>query len=270
MCLMYKVVFWGQVSEDHESECVKENLTSIFKLNEKQVEKLFSGSQVVIKKTSDKQLALRFKAAIENAGGLCKILETKSEIQQSAPAKSKIVENISKVPASKAEIKCPQCGFKQEGSTECSKCGIIFNKFHESEEMEDAPSSDVNTLASPQKKKKVNWYFEVIKKYAVFGGRAHRKEYWIFNLYNIIILLALGFIEGLFGSPGIIGVLYSLAVLIPGLAVQVRRLHDTNRSGWWLFIAFVPIIGVIIIFIFMLQDSQTGDNEYGPNPKETA
>lgn len=216
-----------------------------------------------------KKLALKFKTAIENVGGLCKILETDNEIRQSAPAKSKVVENISK-PASKAEIECPQCGFKQEESTECLKCGIIFSKFQESEALEDAPPADVNTLASPQKKKKVNWYFEVIKKYAVFGGRARRKEYWTFNLYNIIISFALAFIEGLMGGPGVIGVLYSLAVLIPGIAVSVRRLHDTNRSGWWLFIAFVPIVGVVVIFIFMVQDSQTGNNEYGHNPKEIA
>jgi uncharacterized membrane protein YhaH (DUF805 family) len=114
----------------------------------------------------------------------------------------------------------------------------------------------------------MNWYLEVLKKYAVFSGRARRREYWIFCLFNFIIALVLGFVEGLIGSPGIVGGLYSLAVFVPGLAVSVRRLHDTNRSGWWLLIAFVPIIGAIVLLIFMFQDSQPGNNQFGANPKE--
>ncbi len=117
----------------------------------------------------------------------------------------------------------------------------------------------------------MNWYFEVLKKYAVFSGRARRKEYWMFFLFNIIIAFVLGFIEGLAGSAGIISTIYSLAVLIPGIAVSVRRLHDINRSGWWLFIGLVPIIGAIVLIVFMVQDSQSDENQYGQNPKiETA
>ena len=117
----------------------------------------------------------------------------------------------------------------------------------------------------------MNWYLEVLKKYAVFNGRARRKEYWMFFLFNLIILLVIGFVEGLFGSPGIIGVLYSLAILIPGIAVSVRRLHDTGRSGWWLLIGFIPLLGVIVLLVFMVLDSKPGENQYGANPKtETA
>ncbi len=115
----------------------------------------------------------------------------------------------------------------------------------------------------------MNWYIEVLKKYAVFSGRARRKEYWMFFLFNIIISFVLGFIEGLAGLPGALSGLYSLAVLIPGIAVSVRRLHDTNRSGWWLLIGLVPFIGAIVLLIFMLQDGQPGDNRYGPNPKDS-
>ena len=115
----------------------------------------------------------------------------------------------------------------------------------------------------------MKWYLEVLKKYAVFDGRARRKEYWMFFLFNVIIALVLGFIEGLAGGPGIFGSLYSLAVLIPGIAVAVRRLHDTNRSGWWLLITLVPLVGTIIGLVFMAQDSQQGDNQYGSNPKAT-
>ena len=118
----------------------------------------------------------------------------------------------------------------------------------------------------------MNWYLEALKKYAVFSGRARRKEYWYFVLFNIIIGLVLGFIEGNLGlfsdSPeSILSSLYSLAVLLPWIGVNVRRLHDTGRSGWWLLIGFVPIVGAIVLLVFMVQDSAADENQYGPNPK---
>ena len=113
----------------------------------------------------------------------------------------------------------------------------------------------------------MNWYLDVLKKYAVFNGRSRRKEYWMFFLINIVIAIVLGFIEGIMGSPGVISSLYSLAVLLPEIGVSIRRLHDTNRSGWWLFISLVPIIGAIILIVYMVQDSQPGENQYGQNPK---
>ncbi|MGU5664467.1 DUF805 domain-containing protein [Aeromonas sanarellii] len=120
----------------------------------------------------------------------------------------------------------------------------------------------------------MNWYLEVLKKYAVFSGRARRKEYWFFVLFNIIISIVLAVIDGVTGSfsaeagMGLLGGIYSLAVLIPGIAVSVRRLHDTERSGWWLLIALVPLIGAIVLLVFMVQDSKPGQNQYGANPKE--
>jgi uncharacterized membrane protein YhaH (DUF805 family) len=113
----------------------------------------------------------------------------------------------------------------------------------------------------------MNWYLDVLKKYAVFSGRARRKEYWMFFLFNIIIVIAIGFVESIIGSPGVIGMLYSLAVLIPGIAVSIRRLHDTGRTGWWMLVALVPVIGAIVLLIFMVQDSKPGTNQYGANPK---
>ncbi len=118
----------------------------------------------------------------------------------------------------------------------------------------------------------MNWYLEVLKKYAVFSGRARRKEYWMFALFNLIICIVLGVIEAIAGiapesDQSVLAGIYSLAVLIPGIAVSVRRLHDTNHSGPWLLIALVPLIGPIILLVFMVQDSQQGDNQYGPNPK---
>ncbi len=115
----------------------------------------------------------------------------------------------------------------------------------------------------------MNWYFEVLKKYAVFSGRARRKEYWMFFLFNIIIFIALGVIEGITGINSVLTLCYMLAILLPGLAVSVRRLHDTGKSGWWLLIGIVPLIGIVIL-VFLVQDSQAGDNQYGPNPKAAA
>ena len=118
----------------------------------------------------------------------------------------------------------------------------------------------------------MNWYLEVLRKYAVFGGRARRKEYWMFLLFNILISIALGVVEGMFGlvtefGIGMISMVYALLLLIPSLAVGVRRLHDTGRSGWWLLIAFVPFVGAIALLVFAVQDSESGHNEYGANPK---
>lgn len=117
----------------------------------------------------------------------------------------------------------------------------------------------------------MNWYIEAFKKYAVFDGRARRKEYWMFILFNCIIVsvlaVAVGEIYESTGSLFALSVLYSFAVLIPSLAVSVRRLHDTGRSGWWLLIYFVPFMGFIVLLIFAVLDSQAGENQYGPNPK---
>jgi uncharacterized membrane protein YhaH (DUF805 family) len=113
----------------------------------------------------------------------------------------------------------------------------------------------------------MNWYLEVLKKYAEFEGRARRQEYWMFYLFNFIISFLLIFLESLVGGPGILGMIYGLAVLVPGLAVTVRRLHDTGKSGLWILIAFVPLIGALVLLFFMILDSTPGPNEYGPNPK---
>ncbi|MBS4022636.1 MAG: DUF805 domain-containing protein [Dethiobacter sp.] len=109
----------------------------------------------------------------------------------------------------------------------------------------------------------MNWYLEVLKKYAVFSGRARRKEYWMFFLINLIIAVVLSFISDY------LYYLYVLAVFIPGLAVSVRRLHDIGKSGWWFFISLIPIAGWIWYIVLMATNGQLGENQYGPNPKES-
>jgi len=121
----------------------------------------------------------------------------------------------------------------------------------------------------------MSWYLQALKKYAVFSGRARRKEYWFFVLFYVIIVVVLSIIDAMLGlqfgqGVGILSTIYMLAVLIPGLAVGVRRLHDINKSGWWILIGFVPIIGPIILLIFALMGGTAGDNTYGPDPKAAA
>ena len=127
----------------------------------------------------------------------------------------------------------------------------------------------------------MDWYLGVLRKYALFDGRARRKEFWYFALFNVLIVLVLGIIGLIVGVAiagsdsesawiliGLIPVgLYGLAIIIPSLAVTIRRLHDTSRSGWWYLITFVPWVGSIILFVFELLDSTPGPNKYGPDPK---
>jgi len=112
----------------------------------------------------------------------------------------------------------------------------------------------------------MNWYLAALKKYAVFSGRAQRKEYWFFGLFNSLILLALGFVES---DESVLTTLFALAVVTPSIAVTVRRLHDTGKSAWWLLIGLIPLVGNLILFFYMIEDSDVGQNAYGSDPKVT-
>ena len=119
----------------------------------------------------------------------------------------------------------------------------------------------------------MNWYLDALKKYAVFNGRSHRKAYWLFVLFNMLIAIGLAIVDSMAGTFdqetgfGLFGALYALAVFLPGLAITVRRLHDTSRSGWWALLVLIPVLGVLVLIVFMVLDSHPGTNEYGPNPK---
>ena len=147
-----------------------------------------------------------------------------------------------------------------------------------------------------------NWYLEVLRKYAVFSGRARRKEFWCFSLVSFIIVLVLTVLDNQLGTfhratdLGLFVSLYCLAILIPEIAVTVRRLHDTGRSGWWILLmlpygvvgaamgamsadempvamglvgimSIIGLIGLVVLLVFMVLDSQPGSNQFGPNPK---
>ncbi len=119
----------------------------------------------------------------------------------------------------------------------------------------------------------MQWYLGVIKKYAEFAGRARRQEYWMFVLINALISAGIGIVEAAAGltytdgGGGPITGLYGLFVLVPGIAVAVRRLHDTGRSGWYLLMALIPLIGWIFVLVALVKDSDPGVNAYGPSPK---
>jgi uncharacterized membrane protein YhaH (DUF805 family) len=108
-------------------------------------------------------------------------------------------------------------------------------------------------------------YLTVIKKYAVFEGRARRKEFWMFQLINFLIYTVLAILTAFIRVP-IIELIYALAIMCPAIAVSVRRLHDTGRSGWWFLIGLIPLVGLILIY-FDVLDGTPGPNEFGPNPK---
>ncbi|WP_407268584.1 DUF805 domain-containing protein [Radiobacillus sp. PE A8.2] len=113
----------------------------------------------------------------------------------------------------------------------------------------------------------MDWYLHVLRKYAVFEGRARRTEYWMFTLINIIIGIIFSIMETIYEGIVILSAIYYLAIIIPGLAVTVRRLHDIGKSGWWYFIGFIPLVGPIILLVFTCLDSEEGYNSWGPNPK---
>ncbi|MNI51710.1 Inner membrane protein YhaI [compost metagenome] len=127
----------------------------------------------------------------------------------------------------------------------------------------------------------MKWYLKVLKNYVGFSGRARRKEYWMFNLFNSLIMLILyiplfasvasmivnGEPSGSGSAFSFVFFLYALALFLPSLAVTVRRLHDIGKSGWWYLISLVPFAGPIILLVFLCTDSEAAANQYGPNPK---
>jgi uncharacterized membrane protein YhaH (DUF805 family) len=131
----------------------------------------------------------------------------------------------------------------------------------------------------------MSWYVKVLKQYVDFSGRARRREIWMFILFNALIGAVLTALDALLGTggftswsgaggagwsvqPGLLAGMYNLLVLIPSLAVAVRRLHDTDRSAWWLLLVLVPVIGWIALVVLYALNGTRGANQYGPDPKE--
>jgi uncharacterized membrane protein YhaH (DUF805 family) len=134
----------------------------------------------------------------------------------------------------------------------------------------------LKNLTSRKNKRKINmnWYLKVLKQYADFNGRARRKEYWMFVLFNMIFAIVAMILDNVLGIAmegigyGPLYGLYVLAIIIPSIAVGVRRLHDIGKSGWMYLITFIPLIGPFWLLLLMTTDSNPGENQYGENPKE--
>lgn len=114
----------------------------------------------------------------------------------------------------------------------------------------------------------MEYYIDAFKKYADFSGRARRKEYWMFTLINLVVCIAAGAADVATGL-GFIYMVYSLVALVPSISITARRLHDTGRSGWWQLIAIVPLVGLIVLLVFLVSDGHD-ENDYGLNPKALA
>jgi len=118
----------------------------------------------------------------------------------------------------------------------------------------------------------MSWFLKALKNYAGFSGRSRRKEYWFFILFYMIIFMVVAFLDGLLGTfsaesgIGVLSGIFILGMIIPNIAVTIRRLHDTDRSGWWILIAFVPFVGGIVLIVFMVMGGTQGSNQYGPDP----
>ena len=129
----------------------------------------------------------------------------------------------------------------------------------------------------------MHYYFDVLKKYSVFSGRARRKEFWMFALISFIVSIVLTIIDSALGfqytvytydpdsiqaplETGVLGAIYFLAILIPSIAVGVRRLHDIDRTGWWYLINLVCCVGWIVLLVFNVSPGTEGENKYGPDP----
>ncbi|MFQ6370893.1 DUF805 domain-containing protein [Shewanella sp. YIC-542] len=112
----------------------------------------------------------------------------------------------------------------------------------------------------------MNYFLDPIRRYADFTGRARRKEYWMFILFYLIFSIIVSGIDYLMGTQWV-GMLYSLALLLPSIALAARRLHDTDRSGWWQLLGFIPVLGWIVLLVFYCLDGTPSENRFGSNPK---
>lgn len=123
----------------------------------------------------------------------------------------------------------------------------------------------------------MEWMLMPLKRYADFSGRSRRKEYWMFVLGVFIAAIVLSIVEGILGLTGMVGGVYGplttillLGVIVPSIAVQVRRFHDQDKSGWFVLLALIPFVGALAVLVFMCLEGTKGPNRFGPDPKNPA
>lgn len=120
----------------------------------------------------------------------------------------------------------------------------------------------------------LDWMLMPLRRYADFSGRSRRKEYWMFLLGVVIAAIVLGIVEGVVGLSGMVGpygpltLIFLLGIIVPSIAVQIRRFHDQDKSGWFVLLSFIPFVGGLIVLVFMCLEGTRGPNQYGPDPKD--
>lgn len=161
---------------------------------------------------------------------------------------------------------CMKCGTPAgQGARFCMGCGELMIR----------PAPAMPGMTAEAAERAPVWVFEPFRKYAVFAGRARRKEYWMFTLLTFVAGLVCAIIDAILDPAsvdrgfGAASVLLMLAIFVPAIAVSVRRLHDIDRSGWWLLVALIPFAGVIVLFVFAVLEGTSGENAYGPDPKSS-
>ena len=163
-------------------------------------------------------------------------------------------------------MNCPVCGGHiPAGATRCPQCGSRMDLADPQPNFAYASGTATGTREAVPTNP-IEAFETVISKYANIDGRATRSEYWWFTLANMIVTIGLAMGGFMVHAPWIYAI-YALGIFIPSLTVAIRRLHDTGRSGWWLLISLLPVLGAIILLVFTVQDSERGSNAYGPNPK---
>lgn len=112
----------------------------------------------------------------------------------------------------------------------------------------------------------MEFFMRAYKNYANFSGRDTRQQYWMFYLFYIIFVVVFGFVDPLIGAVGLLNGIFILVSIIPSVALATRRLHDIGKSGWWQLLALIPVVGSIVLLVFLVKQGDPGENQFGPNP----
>ncbi len=202
---------------------------------------------------------------------------THQELPNVSPVDESLIQPIPALPTARS---AHESSVDRESRGETHQEAVSISEIGKPDDEIRPVRSSRNSAGKRWPRNSVNWYSEAMKKGVVFSGRARRKEFWMFFLFNNIIgfsIMVVGNIaESLVAGDSspptgivatILGWIFFLIVMVPCIAVSVRRLHDTSRSGWWLSVGLLPFVGQIVLLAFYMEKGVKGDNKYGPDPK---